>query len=80
MKINMETPKADKEILLQLVTYKMPFGKYKDRLICELPEYYLNWFKRKGFPKGKLGMLMETMYEVKLNGLEYLLSPLKSKK
>jgi uncharacterized protein len=76
----MEIPQADKEILLQLVTYKMPFGKYKDRLLCDLPEYYLAWFKRQGFPKGKLGMLLETMYEIKLNGLEYLLIPLKNKK
>jgi hypothetical protein len=74
----MENPQPDKDILLQLVIQKMPFGKYKDRVLCDLPEYYLNWFKREGFPKGKLGMLMETMYEIKLNGLEYLLQPLKS--
>lgn len=64
-------------ILMELVTIKMPFGKYKDRLICDLPEYYLVWFRQKGFPQGKLGMLLETMYEIKLNGLEYLLEPLK---
>jgi uncharacterized protein (DUF3820 family) len=64
-------------ILKDLVTMPMPFGKYKDRIICDLPEYYLVWFKQKGFPKGKLGMLLETMYEIKLNGLEYLLEPLK---
>lgn len=74
----MENPQPDKDILLQLVIQKMSFGKYKDRVLCDLPEYYLNWFKREGFPKGKLGMLMETMYEIKLNGLEYLLQPLKS--
>ena len=65
------------EILLELVRYKMPFGKYKGVLICNLPEPYLVWFYQKGFPDGKLGMLLSTMYEIRLNGLEYLLSPLK---
>jgi len=67
------------EMLQQLVQMKMPFGKYKDRVICTLPVSYLEWFNRKGFPKGKLGMLLQTMYEIKLNGLEYLLEPLKKK-
>lgn len=68
-----------KTILLDIVTIKMPFGKYKDKLICDLPESYLVWFKQKGFPQGKLGMMLETMYEIKLNGLEYLLTPLKKR-
>jgi uncharacterized protein (DUF3820 family) len=67
----------DRALLLSLVSTKMPFGKYKDRLLCDVPEYYLNWFRRKGFPKGKLGLQLETLYEIKLNGLEYLLDPLK---
>jgi uncharacterized protein (DUF3820 family) len=65
------------EILLELVRFKMPFGKYKDKIIADLPEFYLVWYKQKGFPKGKLGILLETMYEIKLNGLEYLLQPLR---
>lgn len=65
------------ELLLQLVSMKMPFGKYKDRLLCDLPVAYLEWFQRKGFPAGKLGMLLQTIYEIKLNGLEDLLHPLK---
>ena len=65
------------EILIELVSVKMPFGKYKDRLIADLPENYLLWFAAKGFPKGKLGMLLQTMYEIKLNGLEHLLQPLR---
>jgi len=64
-------------ILSEIVKQKMPFGKYKDRLICDIPEYYLVWFKQKGFPKGKLGVMLETMYEIRINGLEYLLEPLK---
>ncbi len=67
----------DPEILLELVRMKMPFGKYKDRLLCDLPVSYLEWFQQKGFPKGKLGILLETIYVIKLNGLEHLLKPLK---
>ncbi|HAN17117.1 MAG: hypothetical protein A2X13_06465 [Bacteroidetes bacterium GWC2_33_15] len=69
----------DPHILNELVTMRMPFGKHKDVLICNLPEHYLVWFYQKGFPQGKLGMLLATMYEIKLNGLEYLLKPLKNK-
>ncbi|SHM72735.1 hypothetical protein SAMN04488057_10399 [Cyclobacterium lianum] len=69
----------DQNILLDLVSKKMPFGKYKGSLICEIPEHYLIWFKRKGFPEGKLGMWLETMYEIRLNGLEHLLYRLKAK-
>jgi uncharacterized protein len=65
--------------LEELVKIKMPFGKYKDRLVCDLPEYYLVWYHNKGFPKGKLGEQLATMYEIKLNGLEYLLKPLRGK-
>lgn len=65
------------ETLLTLVSMRMPFGKYKGRLLCDLPEHYLNWFNNKGFPEGKLGVLLASMYEIKLNGLEHLLQPLK---
>ena len=67
----------DPLMLIQLVTMQMPFGRYKGTLLCNLPVSYLEWFQRKGFPEGKLGMLLQTMYEIKLNGLEYLLKPLK---
>ena len=70
----------DSELLLKLVEMKMPFGKYEGRVLCDLPVSYLEWFNRKGFPAGKLGMLLQTMYEIKLNGLDYLLIPLKQKK
>ncbi len=65
------------DVLLELVRMKMPFGKYKDRLLCDLPVSYLEWFQQKGFPKGKLGELLQTLYVIKLNGLEYLLKPLR---
>jgi uncharacterized protein (DUF3820 family) len=67
----------DAELLMALVTMKMPFGKYKDTVLCNLPVSYLEWFQREGWPKGKLGMLLATIYEIKLNGLEKLLEPLK---
>lgn len=70
-------PTSNPDLLLQLVKMQMPFGKYKDRLLCDLPIDYLEWFKRKGFPKSKLGILLETIYEIKLNGLEGLLKPLR---
>ena len=67
----------DSQLLLQLVSMKMPFGRYKNTILCDLPVSYLEWFQRKGFPDGKLGVLLQTMYEIKLNGLEGLLKPLK---
>ena len=72
-----EPKQPDPNLLIQLVTVKMPFGKFKDRLLCDLPVSYLEWFQRKGFPKGKLGILLETIYEIKINGLDGLLEPLK---
>jgi uncharacterized protein len=67
----------NKKILLDLVSLRMPFGKYKNRVLCDLPEAYLLWFHRKGFPPGKIGLLLSALYEIKLNGLEYLLKPIK---
>lgn len=69
----------DSQLLLQLVEMKMPFGKYKGYVLCNLPVSYLEWFNREGFPTGKLGVLLTTMYEIKLNGLEHLLAPLKKR-
>jgi hypothetical protein len=75
-----EVPQPNSDMLLQIVNMKMPFGKYKDTLLCDLPVSYLEWFARKGFPAGKLGMLLQTVYEIKLNGLGYLLEPLRKKR
>ncbi len=65
------------QLLVELVKMKMPFGKYKGTVLSAIPVAYLEWFKKKGFPKGKLGILLETLYEIKINGLENLLEPLK---
>lgn len=64
------------EILVELANVKMPFGKYQGTRLCHLPEPYLAWFHQKGFPSGKLGIQLATLYEIKLNGLDYLLTPL----
>lgn len=65
------------EHLQLLVTREMPFGKYKGRLIADLPGYYLNWFARVGFPPGELGLLLALMQELDHNGLSALLDPLR---
>lgn len=65
-----------KQFLLDLAKAKMPFGKYKDYLLVDVPEYYYVWYRQKGFPKGKLGLQMESMYELKLNGLENIVRKL----
>jgi uncharacterized protein (DUF3820 family) len=69
----------DPNILLKLMEMKMPFGKYKGTIICDLPVSYLEWFSSKGFPEGQLGMLLRTIHEIKVNGLEYLLKPLRNR-
>lgn len=60
------------ELLIEMMRYKMPFGKYKDTPLSRLPVSYLEWFAREGFPQGKLGILLQTVYEIKINGLDYL--------
>lgn len=65
------------EILTDLIKVQMPFGRYKGTLLSDLPVSYLEWFQRQGFPAGKLGMMLATVYEIKLNGLEDILYQLK---
>jgi uncharacterized protein (DUF3820 family) len=65
------------EILTDLIKVQMPFGRYKGTLLSDLPVSYLEWFQRQGFPAGKLGMMLATVYEIKLNGLEDILFQLK---
>lgn len=66
----------DGEKLIRLANMKMPFGKYAGSYLVDLTETYLVWFARKGFPKGELGEMLKSIYEIKVNGLEYLLRPL----
>ncbi len=65
-------PQFQKDFLVKLAHTKMPFGKYKDRYLVDLPEYYVVWYRNKGFPNGLLGQQLQTVYELKVNGLEYL--------
>lgn len=66
----------DQHELVALANAKMPFGKYKDRLLMDIPENYLLWLSKKGFPAGKLGRQLQLLLEIKTNGLTYLLKPL----
>ena len=68
---------GSKEALIELAHYKMPFGKYKDRYLVDVPEYYYVWFKQKGFPQGTLGLMMTQMHDIKINGLEELIYNIK---
>lgn len=65
--------------LQKLLSIKMPYGKYKNTAIADLPGHYLGWFAREGFPKGEIGRLLELMYEIDHNNLGDLLAPLRQK-
>jgi uncharacterized protein (DUF3820 family) len=73
-----ENVTPDPTVLIDIVKTKMPFGKYKGTLICDLPVYYLEWMKNKGFPAGKMGMMLSTTYEIKINGLTKILMMVKN--
>jgi len=66
----------NQELLIKLARTEMPFGRYKGRVLADLPEAYLAWFSHEGFPEGELGQMLAIVHEIKINGLEYLLRPL----
>jgi uncharacterized protein (DUF3820 family) len=68
----------DAAVMLKLAKMRMPFGKYKERRLIDLPEPYVVWFAQKGFPAGQLGDMLRMVYEIKVNGLEYLFKPLRN--
>ncbi|MDY6987692.1 MAG: DUF3820 family protein [Thermodesulfobacteriota bacterium] len=68
----------DAAVLLKLARMRMPFGRFKERLLIDLPEPYVVWLAQKGFPGGQLGDMLRMVYEIKLNGLEYLFKPLRN--
>ncbi|MCO1334394.1 DUF3820 family protein [Microbulbifer sp. OS29] len=67
----------EKQDLVELARLSMPFGKYSGYLLMDLPEEYLLWFARKGFPEGRLGGLMALALEIKVEGLQGLIDPLR---
>ncbi len=67
------------EDLERLLSVQMPYGKYKGRVIADLPGNYLNWFAREGFPPGDIGRLLALMHEIDHNGLGDLLLPLRQR-
>ena len=69
----------DHQKLLELAAARMPFGKHAGVLLVDLPEPYVVWFAGQGFPEGKLGEMLQTVYDIKVNGLEYLFDPLRPK-
>jgi uncharacterized protein len=81
--MNSDDPKSsppiqpDHKAFLKLMHATMPFGKYAGSRLVDLPEPYVVWFSQKGFPEGELGELLRTVYEIKVNGLEYLFEPFK---
>ena len=68
----------DPRYLLKLANTKMPFGKYAGFRLVDLPEPYVVWFSQKGFPAGELSDMLRMVYEIKVNGLEYLFKPLRN--
>ena len=67
----------EKEDLVTIANMAMPFGKYKGKRLIDVPEEYLLWFEKKGFPEGKLGMLLQLTLEIKVNGQDDVIQPLK---
>lgn len=74
------TPPYDPSYLVKLANATMPFGKYSGRLLIDLPEAYVLWFSRNGYPAGEIGELLASMLAIKENGLESLLRPLVRKR
>ncbi|QHS57996.1 DUF3820 family protein [Mucilaginibacter sp. 14171R-50] len=69
----------DPQILIDIVNTRMPFGKYKNTLLCDMPISYLEWLYKKGFPTGKLGMMLSTVFEIKTNGVDQILRQIKQR-
>ena len=67
----------DEKILFDIARMKMPFGRYEGCRLIDLPEPYVVWWKKEGFPRGRLGMLLASLYEIKANGLEPLFDSLR---
>ena len=71
---------SESKYLEKLAFMKMPFGRFKDVYLSDLPDAYLVWFRQNGFPKGELGRMLAEMQEIKMNGLEQLLRNIRNAK
>ena len=65
--------------LLKLATMEMPYGKFKGRILMDLPEHYVVWYFKEGLPETEIGRLLYLLYEIKINGLDYLLKPIRQR-
>jgi uncharacterized protein (DUF3820 family) len=70
-----DPPRPDPKVLIDIARQRMPFGRYEGTRLIDLPEPYVVWFRKQGFPRGRLGVLLATLYDIKANGLEPLLAP-----
>jgi len=68
----------NRELLVKISRTRMPFGKYSGRYLVDLPEPYVLWLGRQGFPKGEIGTMLRIIYEIKINGLEHLLRTIRN--
>jgi uncharacterized protein (DUF3820 family) len=66
-------------MLVEIARMRMPFGRYSGTVLLDLPEPYVVWFRKRGYPRGRLGELLATLYEIKANGLEGMLAPLRDR-
>lgn len=72
-----ENPEIQKQVLIDIVQTRMPYGKYKGKLLCDIPVSYLEWMAKTGFPKNKIGNQLSTVFEIKTNGLSEIIDKLK---
>ena len=77
--MNIKGTYGDPRLMYKLANYRMPFGKHRNLLLIDLPQNYLTWFAKKGFPQGELGELMRIVYETKADGMEHLLDQLRKR-
>lgn len=74
--IEVSQDSINRELLEELIQTRMPYGRFRGDRLLDLPEPYLVWFKQQGFPDGKLGRQLASLYEIKVYGLEKMLRPL----